>query len=90
MANIATIRSMIYPKLRDQTIEPGFYELNVEVDMYEATMTGDPKGFVQHKLAQHLARCVHDTELPLGERCWEIHFTQFAQEHLGYPGGFVV
>lgn len=88
MTLLCTIRSNITAKFEDNILEPGYYETNVHVRMSEATATGDPKGFVQKTIAEHLARAVADTGLPLKEGLWSVAFTQFAQNNLGFPGGF--
>lgn len=87
--HIATITSMIHPRLTDAGIEGGFFELEVHVRMDKALASGDPEGFVQKILAEHLASCVASTGLPLKESCWQVIFTRWAQTNLNYPEGFV-
>jgi hypothetical protein len=69
-------------------VEPGFWELEVYVDMAEAAATGDPQGFVLKTIAEHLAGCVSEAGLPLGEKLWDITFTKFAENNFNFPGGF--
>lgn len=82
---IATIASMIHPQLRGGKIEGGCYELIVHVRMEQALASGDPPGFVQKTLAEHLASCVKSAGIPLNEKCWQIKFTKFAQDNFHYP-----
>lgn len=91
MTLICTIRSKVTVKLSDDSaliVEDGFYELPVHVKMSVAAATGDPKGFVQKTISEHLAGCVANTGLPLGEGLWDVHFSNFAQVNLNYPVGF--
>lgn len=89
MTLICVIRSKVVPKDFDSVIlEPGQWEVSVEVDLSEAYVSGDPKGFVQNQIAQHLAGCVRDTKLPLNEGLWNIAFTQTARSIFNFPEGF--
>ena len=90
MAIICTIRSTITAKVDDNIIEPGFHESVVRVRMSEAVASGDPFGFIQKTIAEHLARCVHDTGMPLKEKLWHVQFTQFAQNNFNLPEGFTI
>lgn len=91
MTLICTIRSKVTVKLSDDSklvVEEGFYELPVHVKMSIAAATGDPKGFVQKTISEHLAGCIQATGLPLGEGLWDVQFSNFAQNNLNYPAGF--
>ena len=86
---IATIRSLIHAKVESLIItDEGFYELGVNVNMAEARASGDPKGFCNKEIAQHLASCVEATGIPVKEGYWTVEFSQWAQTNLDYPGGF--
>lgn len=89
MTLICTIRSGITVKFTSGVaVEEGFYELPVHVRMSEAVASGDVKGFVSKEISRHLAGCIEDTKLPLGEGLWNIEFTNFAQNNLNFPKGF--
>lgn len=91
MTLICTIRSSIMGRSMEDTstvIEPGLYELPVHVRMSEAAASGDPKGFVQKEISRHLAGCIQDTGIPLGEKMWHVEFTNFAQANFNFPKGF--
>lgn len=83
MKHIATIQSLVYPKIIPSGIEPGFYELKVFVDLTNSL--GDPAGYVRAQVAAHLAQCVQSTGIPLYEKCWTISFSKFAQDNFHYP-----
>ena len=87
---ICTITSKVTAQVHGIALEPGFYELAVDVSAREALGSGDPRGFVKKTIAQHLAVCVRETELPLGEGLWDIRFSLFAQTELNLPEGFTV
>lgn len=88
MTLIATITSKLQVKHDDNVLEPGVYTLDVHVRMSEAAASGDPPGFVKKEISRHLAGCVADTGIPLGERMWDIRFSKFAQNNFNYPEGF--
>lgn len=87
--HICSIDSMVHPVLKDGLIEDGYFHLAVHVDMKEATLSGDPKGFINKTISEHLAGCCATTGLPLKERCWQVTFSSFAQNNFNYPEGFV-
>lgn len=88
LTHVATIRSKIITRKDEisEEIEQGIFEVEVWSDLSLAL--GDPKGYVNHDIAQHLAKCIKDTGLPLGERLWNVEFTTWAMSHLNYPKGF--
>lgn len=89
--HICTIRSRVIERPSNESItllEGGFYEMQVEVPMGMASLSGDPKGYVKKEIARHLARCVEDTGVPLNNGLWNVAFTQWAQDNLNFPGGF--
>lgn len=81
---ICTIRSTIM--FGDD--EPGFFELEVNIPYDTLNTCGDPKGYSQAVIAQHLASCVKTTGLPLNEGLWNITFSGWARKRLNYPAGF--
>jgi len=85
---ICVIRSLVTIRPTDEILEPGFHELPVHVKMSVAAATGDALGFVQNEIAQHLAKCVSETGLPLKEGLWNVEFTNFAQNNFNFPKGF--
>jgi hypothetical protein len=85
--HICTIRSKIVQQ--NITDEVGYFVSEVDVSMVEASATGDPSGFVQHKIAEALAVAVLLTNLPLKEGLWLIEFSKFAQNNFNYPEGIV-
>lgn len=91
MQHICTIQSLVVTKYKGPIIiEDGYFELEVLVDMEEATKSGDPKGYVQKEIVAHLMKCKIDTDIPLHEKLWSVEFTLWAQAHLEYPEGFVI
>lgn len=88
MTLICVIRSSVTAKTENNVLEPGFYETPVHVRMSEAVASGDPKGFVQKVISEHLALAVRETGMPLKERLWHIQFTHFAQNNFNFPEGF--
>lgn len=84
---IATIRSRVVTDKRNS--EVGYFVTEVEVEMREASASGDPKGFVQHKIAEALAYAVKTTTLPLKEQLWSVEFSKFAQINFNFPEGFI-
>lgn len=88
---ICKIHSIALEKMRgDIIVEDGFFELEVDVDLAEATATGDPKGFINKTIVEHLMQCKIVTGVPLYEGLWAVSFTQFAIHQLEYPEGFVI
>lgn len=83
--HIATIRSRIVTDLG--TDETGYFVSQVQVSMKDASASGDPKGFVQKTIAEHLAVAVHETKLPLNEGLWQVEFSQFARNNFNFPQG---
>lgn len=87
LTHVATIRTKIIPQKNDEgETEFGVYEVEVWSNLMYAL--GDPKGFINHEIAAHLAQCVKTTGLPLGEQLWHVEFTPWAKAHLNYPMGF--
>jgi hypothetical protein len=86
--HIATIRSRIVENSR--SLEIGYFSTEVEVDMKQAATSGDPQGYVQHKVAEAFAMAIATTGIPKGERMWTIEFGRFAQNNFNYPEGIVV
>lgn len=90
--HVATIESCIHNRTSSTLIilpDEGFYEVEVNVDEEEMKESGDPKGFVQRVIAEHLAECVRETKLPFKENLWLVHFTQEAQAAFNFPEGFL-
>lgn len=86
---ICTITSKILGReIEGNIIEPGQYVSHVHVKMSVASATGDPKGFVKKTISEHLAGCVAESGIPLGERMWDIQFSKFAQSNFNFPEGF--
>lgn len=89
MIHVATIRSKITTKVTGGLdLEAGIYESEVYVSLDPLVTKGDPRGYVKHQIAVHLAGCVKATLLPTGEQLWDIHFTDFAQKAWNFPRGF--
>lgn len=84
--HIATIRSRIVTKLDND--ETGYFVTQVQVSMRDAAASGDPKGFIQKTISEHLAVAIHSTGLPLNEGLWEVEFSQFALNNFSFPKGF--
>lgn len=78
------------PEEITQLTEGGFYELEVKCSLSEAAASGDAKGFIQKEVARHLAGCVADTGIPLGEMMWRIEFTNFICINFNFPEGTIV
>lgn len=88
---VCTIYSAITERPDEAKItEGGYYEMTVKVSLPEAVATGDAKGFIQKEVARHLAGCVADTGIPLGEMMWRIEFTNFMCVNFNFPEGTVV
>lgn len=90
--HICTIESCIHERVNEHLIilpEEGFYNLEVHVEESDLVGETDPKGFVQHIIAQHLAGCVANTKLPLKEGLWLVRFTKEARNAFNFPEGFV-
>lgn len=87
---VAVIRSIPLERGDGPEREGGYYTLTVNVHMSEAVATGDPAGFIRKEVARHLAGCVKDTGIPLGEKVWQVTFTKFMQNNFNLPEGFIV
>lgn len=90
--HICTIESCIHERVNEHLIilpEDGFYNLEVHVEEEHLATEKDPKGFVQHAIAEHLAGCVASTKLPLKEGLWLVKFTEEAQKAFNFPEGFI-
>lgn len=89
---IAIIRSLVHTPVKGPIIlgEDGFFELEVNVDMDEALASGDPQGFVNKEVAQHLAHCARETSVPMYENLWYVQFSPWAQDNLNMPKEFMV
>lgn len=73
---IATIRSRIMERVAPNLpAEGGFFELAVEVDEFALNYSGRPKELIKTAVAQHLAQCIKETGVPLGEGVWTVTFT---------------
>ena len=83
---IATIKSSLMMDMEDNS--PGDYLSEVRINYTVLKNSGAPQAYAQHIIAQHLAKCVHSTGLPLNEKLWHISFSPWAQKHLGFPQGF--
>jgi hypothetical protein len=70
--------------------EGGYYEMEVKASLSEAAASGDARGFLQKEVARHLAGCVAESGIPLGEMMWRIEFTNFICINFGFPEGTVV
>lgn len=86
---IAHIQSVPVTGYRNGVVEDGVFELDVEITLGELAMSGDPGGFVQKTIAEHLAKCVLRTGMPLKEGLWQVTFTKWAQNNFNYPEGFI-
>lgn len=83
---IGRITSQPIPKLIDGKLEYGRYDLPIEVWLEEAE--GDITGYINHCVAQYLAKCVQSTKVELGYKLWNVDFTQEAQRMFNLPAGF--
>lgn len=88
--HLATIRSKPHARVQNLIIlnDEGFYELEVHMDMAEMAASGDPAGFVNKTIAQHLAMCIATTKLPLHEGLWDVFISPWAQKNFNLPKGF--
>lgn len=77
---IAVIRSRLMERddtSLDNTIEGGFFELQVRLDEEKLRSNMiEPKTLIKTAVAQHLAQCVKKTGVPLGEGLWTVTFTE--------------
>lgn len=70
--------------------EEGYFESNVEVSLADVVQSRDPWGYCRHILAQHLAKCVQTSGIPLNEGAWLVRFGPFAQANFNCPPTAVV
>lgn len=82
MIKIATISSVPTERFDGQE---GQFFLEVEVDPALMIRSGDPAGYIKNQIAQHLAKCVRFSGIPLHERAWKVEFEKWTQMHFHYP-----
>lgn len=82
---ICTIKSDLLMRevVSGDEAEQGWYESTVVVDMIEARASGDPQGFVRHKIGLTLAVMLQEYQLP--KEVFYVEFTVWAQTNLNYP-----
>lgn len=86
---IAHIQSVPITAYNSGAVEDGVFELDVEITLAQLAASGDPAGFVQKTIAEHLAKCVLRTGMPLKEGLWQVTFSKWAQNNFNYPEGFI-
>lgn len=63
--------------------EFGSVEQDIEVTLTELRQSGNPRGFVNRRIAEGLVACIADHELP--REAWTANFTSWAQRHFSFP-----
>lgn len=91
MTKVCTIYSAPHEREGEAGLtEGGYYEIEVHMSLAQAAASGDAKGFLQKEVARHLAGCVAESGIPLGEGMWRIEFTNFICNNFNLPEGTVV